>query len=213
MAEGGQTSGFDADSFYQQSLQDSGYSLGTNDCLDKCWVDFRRCLDNPLNGNPQACLAQLTACQRSCGTQQQDASETTGDTGTTEAKEAEADGAQDSGGNADSDQTSGDSGSQGTDGSNQIQVTLITSYGQAVRYWIQDKATDYNNETAPGQGKTLVDGDAHGPGERITVTCTETANGASVCYKRESYPYPPGGGETPWTSALISAGGEHDMIL
>lgn len=98
-------------------------------------------------------------------------------------------------------------------GPRMIGVTIITSYGQQVRYWIQDLAIDANNEVALGAGRTLVDGDAHGPNEAIGLTCIETANGAAVGYRRESYPYPPGGGETSWTHVLISEGSTATMIL
>jgi outer membrane protein OmpA-like peptidoglycan-associated protein len=93
-----------------------------------------------------------------------------------------------------------------TSGPNMITVYFKTKYGQNVRYWIQDKATDANNEVAPGSGRVLVNGEEHGPDETITLPCIETANGASICYQRESYPNPPGGGMTPWSSTLISAG-------
>src|SRR5208283_4158060 len=81
----GATPAFDADSFYQQTLQSSGYTLGGHPCLDKCWADFQACLKT--TNDPNQCLAQLTACQRSCGQQQQTSSDSgsTGDQPTTTA--------------------------------------------------------------------------------------------------------------------------------
>src|SRR5205807_4149670 len=55
---------FSPEAFFNQTLESSGYELGNDPCLDKCWEAFRRCLKNSTNG--QACIAQLSACQRSC---------------------------------------------------------------------------------------------------------------------------------------------------
>jgi hypothetical protein len=94
-----------------------------------------------------------------------------------------------------------------------INVTLVTSYSQAVRYWIQDVAIDANNEAPLGSGTTLIDGEIHGSNEALSLTCIETALGAAVGYMRESYGYPPGGGPTPWTLVHISEGDTATMIL
>ena len=99
-----------------------------------------------------------------------------------------------------------DPATTGTDALKRINVTIVTSYGQTVSYWMQDRATDANNEAPEGSGTVLVNGDAYGPGESIVLTCIETANGASICYQRESYPNPPGGGMTQWSSVYISDG-------
>lgn len=124
---------------------------------------------------------------------------------------------QDEGGGQSSPPGSGTDAAEPTDASasepRRIGVTIVTHYDQQVRYWIQDLAIDYNNEALLGSGTTLVNGDAYGAGESISLTCIETANGAAVGYRRESYPYPPGGGETPWTHVLISEGDTATMIL
>src|SRR5260370_18690494 len=57
---------FSPDDFYAQTLQSSGYTLGSDPCLDKCWDDFQRCLRQSTDGGSQ-CMAQLTACHRTCG--------------------------------------------------------------------------------------------------------------------------------------------------
>jgi hypothetical protein len=56
-----------ADALYTQTLQNSGYTMGTDPCLDRCWADFQRCLDT--TSDPNQCLAQLSACQRACANQ------------------------------------------------------------------------------------------------------------------------------------------------
>ncbi len=58
---------FSPDAFFAQTLQASGYTLGNDPCLDKCWEEFQRCLQKSTDGGVQ-CMAQLTACQRSCAT-------------------------------------------------------------------------------------------------------------------------------------------------
>ena len=105
---GGATSAFDADGFYQQTLQSSGYTLGGDPCLDKCWADFQACLKT--TNDPNQCLAQLTACQRGCGQQQQTSSGSgsTGDQPTTTA--ADTSGAADTGGSGGGSSTNDQSG-------------------------------------------------------------------------------------------------------
>ena len=90
-----------------------------------------------------------------------------------------------------------------------VSVTIITKYGQQVKYWVQDLATDANNEAAIGQGNLIVDGEEHGPDESIALSCVETANGAVVCYRRASDPQ--GGGITQWSHAIISGGGSFEI--
>jgi hypothetical protein len=94
-----------------------------------------------------------------------------------------------------------------SDAPKKINVTLVTSYGQEVRYWVQDRATDHDNEAPEGSGTVLIDGDTHGPGDKIALTCIETANGASICYTRESNPFPPGSQKIGWSSVTIPDGG------
>src|SRR5437016_2067471 len=64
----------------------------------------------------------------------------------------------------------------GADAPKKINVTIVTSYGQTVRYWIQDRATDANNEAPEGADTVLINGDEHGPGDSIALNCVETAN-------------------------------------
>ena len=211
------TAGWDADAFYAQTLQNDGYEVGGNLCLDGCWDAFRRCLRGATDGG-MACLAQLTTCQRGCRSSQPPSSggerldEPVGGGATAaEGQAASAGEIGGSGGDSQGEQQSGDT--PPADGARRISVTIVTHYEQTVRYWIQDLATDANNEAAQGSGTTLVDGDEHGPGEQIGLTCTETALGAAVCYRRESNPQPDGGGITDWTTVHINEGDTATMIL
>jgi hypothetical protein len=105
---------------------------------------------------------------------------------------------------------SGDS-DQAADAPKTINVFLLTKYGQKVRYWIQDLATDANNEGPAGTGKVIIDGEEHGPDEKISLTCLAMANGASISYQRESHPNPPGGDMTPWQTAKITEGSTFEI--
>ena len=50
--------------YQEPNPADYGVELGTNSCLDQCWEDFRRCLQNTTF--PEQCIAQLQVCQRAC---------------------------------------------------------------------------------------------------------------------------------------------------
>jgi hypothetical protein len=91
-------------------------------------------------------------------------------------------------------------------GPKKITVTIVTSYGQSVRYWIQDRAIDHDNSAAEGAGTVLVDGKEYGPGEHITLSCIEMLKGAYVCYDRESNPAPAVTQRIGWSSDNISDG-------
>jgi hypothetical protein len=65
---------FSPDAFYAQTLQSSGYTVGSDPCLDKCWDEFYRCLKNGRDSGMQ-CLARLEACKRRCATAGGDDSE------------------------------------------------------------------------------------------------------------------------------------------
>jgi hypothetical protein len=52
--------------FYVQTLQEDGYTLGTDPCLDRCWAEFEKCCKNSTSGGLE-CLAQLNACRERCG--------------------------------------------------------------------------------------------------------------------------------------------------
>lgn len=53
-----------SEELFEQTLQDDGYVMGTDPCLDRCWEEFRRCLENTTF--PSECIARLEACKRSC---------------------------------------------------------------------------------------------------------------------------------------------------
>jgi hypothetical protein len=52
------------DDIYAQQLAADGYTPGSDACLDRCWADFQRCLQNTTF--PEQCIAQLEACKRAC---------------------------------------------------------------------------------------------------------------------------------------------------
>ena len=122
----GATPAFDADSFYQQTLQSSGYTLGGNPCLDQCWTDFQACLKT--TNDPNQCLAQLTACQRSCG-QQQQTSSGSGSTGDPTTTAADTSRTSESGDGSSTDDQSGNT-SAGTSADNADAGVVLTSGGQ-----------------------------------------------------------------------------------
>jgi hypothetical protein len=99
----------------------------------------------------------------------------------------------------------------GTDPPKMISVSLLTKYGQTVRYWVQDLATDPNTEVPVGSGKLIVTGEEFGPDQKIALSCIGTPNGAVICYQRESHPNPPGGGLTPWTREEITEGSTFEV--
>jgi hypothetical protein len=49
--------------------ESQGITLGQNPCLDRCWEDFNRCVQNSTSGGLE-CLARLEACKRACAEQQ-----------------------------------------------------------------------------------------------------------------------------------------------
>jgi hypothetical protein len=54
-----------SEELFEETLQNDGYVMGSDACLDKCWEEFRQCLKN--SSFPDECIARLEACKRSCG--------------------------------------------------------------------------------------------------------------------------------------------------
>jgi hypothetical protein len=145
---GNGSGGFDADAYFNQTLQSQGYTVGNDPRLDKCWEDFRNCLKSPPPGQgPDYCLAQLTTCQRAAGSANQD-------------QAGAADSAQQASAGDTGQQPAGDAGTQAPAGDTGQQTTGDTGTQAPASDQSQQPAGDQSAQAPTGDTGQQTAGDA-----------------------------------------------------